>query len=99
MATHPTPAQPIYKQSAENTQQLLELYQQHGHSFNYINLATCWTKLAKLDPAVRVWLLRHDGAWLVSLREQTLHQLSSFQARSVANTAYALSKLDLRSPA
>ena len=49
-------------------QALLGLHQQHGESFNQVNLATCWSRLGRANSAEeRGWLQSDDGARLLTL--------------------------------
>jgi len=75
---------------------LLWLYEQHGHGFDAINLATCWRSLGRLSAVERRELQSDDGALLSALREQTHRQLGTFQPREVSCLALALAQLDLR---
>ena len=68
---------------AERAQELLALHRKHGHAFDCINLATCWSKLGRVSAAERVWLQNDGGARLFALHEQTSRQARSLDARCV----------------
>jgi len=79
--------------SSTTAPELLELHEQHGPVFDRIHLATCWSRLGRVDAADRKWLQANDGARLLALREQTSAQAQTFDARCVSTTAHALAKL------
>jgi len=80
-------------------QELLELHGQHGPAFDRIHLATCWSRLGRVNPADRKLLQANDGARLLALREQTTERVHTFGAQGVANTVHAVSKLALQGTA
>ena len=80
-------------------QELLDFYQQHGHAFDRVNLATCWSRLARVNAAERGWLQSNGGARLLALGEQTKEHLATFDALSVSLTAQAMAKLAIPGPA
>jgi len=84
---------------ATRARELLGLHEQHGQSFNDVNLATCWSRLGRMRGADRSWLRSDDGVLLLALREQTTDQVRTLGARALANTAHAIAKLDLRGTA
>ena len=75
------------------------MHQLHGHAFNRVNLATCWSRLGRVSPADRGELQANNGARLFALREQTSLQVQTFDARCVSNTLHALTKLAIPGPA
>jgi len=79
--------------------ELLGLHEQHGQSFNYVNLATCWSRLGRMRGADRSWLRSDYGVPLLALREQTTDQVRTLGARQLSNTTHAIAKLDLRGTA
>jgi len=84
---------------ATRARELLGLHAQHGQSFGYVNLATCWSRLGRMGGADRSWLRSDGGARLTALREQTRDQVHTFGAQEMSNTAHAMAKLDLRDAA
>jgi len=80
-------------------QDLLNLHAQHGHAFNSVNLATCWSGLGRVNAVDRYWLQSNDGARLVALRDQTTRQARSLEPRGVANTVHSLAKLAITATA
>jgi len=84
---------------SERAQELLALHQLHGHAFDRLNLATCWSRLGRVSPADRGELQANNGARLFALREQTSLQVQTFNARSVSTTLHALAKLAIPGPA
>jgi len=85
--------------NATGARELLGLYEQHGISFNGVNLATCWSRLGRVRGPERSWLRNDDGARLLDLREQTTDQVRTLGARELSNTAHAIAKLDFRGAA
>jgi len=79
--------------------ELLGLHEQHGQSFNDVNLATCWSRLGRMRGADRSWLRSDDGTALRALREQTTDQVRTLGARELSNAAHAIAKLDFRGAA
>ena len=63
-----------------------------------MNLATCWSRLGRARGRERAEMLHRDGGGrqLGVLREQTIARLGGLEARSLANLAHALGKLQLR---
>jgi len=84
---------------ATRARELLGLHEQHGQSFNYVNLATCWSRLGRMRGADRSWLRSDYGVPLLALREQTTDQVRTLGARELSNTTHAIAKLDLRGAA
>ena len=71
----------------ELAQELLDLHRQFGHSFERVNLATCWSRLGRVSPAERAWLRSNEDE---GVRLQTW---------SVSTTAHAMAKLAILGPA
>jgi len=79
-----------------SARELLGLHAKYGKAFNFIHLATCWSRLRRVGGADRSWLRSDDGTALRALREQTTDQVRTLGAREMANTAHAIAKLALR---
>ena len=61
-------------------QELLALHGQYGNTFNYINIATCWSRLGQVKSPEEIGCLRsNDGKPLTALREQTRLQVWSLK--------------------
>jgi hypothetical protein len=74
---------------------VLGVHAQYGKSFNEINLATCWSALARVSSASQRRQWQDDASVLAALRSQTASRLSRLDARSIASTAHSLARLGL----
>jgi hypothetical protein len=77
--------------------EVLRLYDEYGHAYDAINLATTWSRLGQARGKSRGLLRLQDGKRLHALREQSMQGAGRWKARQVAISAYALAKLELRS--
>jgi len=79
--------------------ELLDLHAKYDEAFDSIHLATCWSRLGRVNASDQSWLRSDDGAPLIALREQTKERVQEFGAQAVSTTAHAMAKLDLRGAA
>jgi nicotinamide riboside kinase len=77
--------------------EVLRLHDEYGHAYDEINLSTTWSRLGRAHGKSRSLILFQDGKCLHVLRERSMQEAEGWQARSLANTAHALAKLQLRS--
>lgn len=80
---------------AADAEAVLQLHAKHGESFNEINLATCWSALARVSSAAQQLQWQDDASDLAALRLQTASQPSWLDARSISSTVHSLAKLGL----
>jgi len=73
----------------------MRLYSEFGKHFTHINLATCWTRLAKTDPNERANFNLDRSDALSTLRDQTSRQLGTFEPRHLTDTARSVAALKL----
>eukprot|EP00962_Isochrysis_galbana_P001836 scaffold473_cov104-Isochrysis_galbana.AAC.8 len=76
---------------------VLRLYDEYGHAYDEINLATTWSRLGRAHGRSRSLILSQDGKCLHALRERSMQGAGRWKARHLANTAHALAKLHIRS--
>ena len=82
-----------------SARELLGLHAKYGKAFDFIHLATCWSRLGRVGGEDRSRLRNDDGTALRALREQTTDQVRTLGARELSNTAHAIAKLNLRGAA
>jgi hypothetical protein len=77
--------------------EVLRLYDEYGHAYKEINLATTWSRLGRARSRSRDLIRLQNGKRLHALRTRTVQEAERWKARPLANTALALAKLQLRS--
>jgi len=95
---HPKKINSLISRST-SARELLGLHAKYGEAFDSIHLATCWSRLGRVNASDQSWLRSDDGAPLIALREQTRDRVHEFGAHAVSTTAHAVAKLDLRGAA
>jgi hypothetical protein len=76
---------------------VLRQFNDYGDLYDEVNIATTWSKLGRARGRSLGLIRSHDGERLYALRDRTLQEADSWKARSLANTAHALAKLQLHS--
>jgi len=86
--------------NADRARDLLMLYSKYSQHFNGINIAACWSRIARYVPREREAVLNSGDACIVPLRKQTVDALhSTWACREVSGLTLFLSRFKLSGPA